>query len=200
MKLTVTELTVARSGRPIFSQLDFTLVAGEALALTGPNGSGKSTLLRCLAGLLPVSSGYLALDIDDPDMTVSDISHYLGHRDAVKPTLTPLEHLDFWQSLFGPSELAPRDALDHVGLHHAADLPSAYLSAGQRRRLSLARLLVAERPLWLLDEPTAALDQQSEEMFARIVAAHLAKGGAAIIATHMPLPFPTRSLSLGERR
>ena len=197
MQLTVTMLDSQRSGRPIFSQVGFTLFAGEALALTGPNGSGKSTLLRCLAGLLPVTSGQIVLESDDPELTVSDVSHYLGHRDALKPALSPREQLVFWQALFGSADQSPQEALEAVGLRHAADLPSGYLSAGQRRRLSLARLLVAHRPLWLLDEPTAALDQRSEQMFARLVSAHLEKGGAAIIATHMPLPFPTRNLSLG---
>ena len=196
MKLFVSELAVTRSGRPIFSKLSFTLSSGEALALTGPNGAGKSTLLRLLAGLLPMSAGKIVLDGTDPDTPFSEEAHYLGHRDALKPALSPIEVLTFWRAMLGRPALAPRDALDRVGLGHAATLPSAYLSAGQRRRLSLARLLVAHRPIWLLDEPTAALDQASEVMFGDLVADHLTRGGLALIATHTPLPIPTRTLSL----
>ena len=196
MKLSVSGLSVLRSGRSVISQLSFSLSAGEALALTGPNGAGKSTLLRALAGLLPLSAGRIELDDADPDTPFSEEAHYLGHRDALKPALSPLEILKFWRAMFGRPALAPLDALDRVGLGHTATLPSAYLSAGQRRRLSLARLLVAHRPIWLLDEPTAALDQASEAMFGELVADHLTRGGLALIATHAPLPIPTRTLSL----
>lgn len=170
--------------------------AGEALALMGPNGSGKSTLLRVLAGLLPSSAGTIEWSGGQEDVPLSEEVHYLGHRDALKPALTPIELLTFWRSLLGRTALDPSTALERVGLAYAAYLPSAYLSAGQRRRLSLARLLVAHRPLWLLDEPTAALDQTSESMFGALVADHLARGGLALIATHAPLPIPTRTLSL----
>ncbi len=196
MKLSVSGLAVTRSGRPIFSKLSFTLASGEALALTGPNGSGKSTLLRILAGLLPPTAGIIEWSGGDDDTPLSEVAHYLGHRDALKPALTPLELLSFWRSLLGQPAVDPLAALERVGLGHAAYLPAAYLSAGQRRRLSLARLLVAHRPLWLLDEPTAALDQASETMFGDLVADHLTRGGLAIIATHAPLPIPTRTLSL----
>ena len=196
MKLSVSGLAATRSGRSVFSHLGFTVNAGEALALMGPNGSGKSTLLRVLAGLLPSSSGRIEWSGGQEDAPLSEESHYLGHRDALKPALTPLELLNFWRSLLGRPATEPLTALERVGLAHAVDLPSAYLSAGQRRRLSLARLLVAHRPLWLLDEPMAALDQASEAMFGILVADHLARGGLALIATHTPLPLPTRTLSL----
>ena len=196
MQLRVSNLTVLRSGRSVISQLGFTVNAGEALALTGPNGSGKSTLLRVLAGLLPTSAGTIEWSGGQEDVPLSEEAHYLGHRDALKPALTPLELLTFWRSLLGRAATEPLAALERVGLAHAAYLPSAYLSAGQRRRLSLARLLVAHRPLWLLDEPTAALDQASETMFGALVADHLTRGGLALIATHTPLPIPTRTLSL----
>ena len=196
MKLSVSGLAVTRSGRPVFSKLGFTLDGGEALALTGPNGSGKSTLLRILAGLLPPTAGSIEWTGGHDEAPFSEEAHYLGHRDALKPALTPLEVLTFWQSLLGQPALSPLDALERVGLGHAVYLPSAYLSAGQRRRLSLARLLVAHRPIWLLDEPTATLDQASETMFGGLVADHLTRGGLAIIATHTPLPIPTRTLSL----
>ena len=196
MKLSVSGLAVTRSGRPIFSRLGFTLESGEALALTGPNGSGKSTLLRILAGLLPPTAGSIEWTGGHDDVPFGEEAHYLGHRDALKPALTPFEVLTVWQSLLGQPALEPLAALERVGLGHAAYLPSAYLSAGQRRRLSLARLLVAHRSIWLLDEPTAALDQASETMFGDLVADHLTRGGLAIIATHTPLPIPTRTLSL----
>ena len=196
MKLSVSGLSVLRSGRSVISQLGFTVNAGEALALTGPNGSGKSTLLRVLAGLLPTSAGMIDWSGGQEDVPLAEEAHYLGHRDALKPSLTPLELLTFWRSLLGRAATEPLAALERVGLAHAAYLPSAHLSAGQRRRLSLARLLVAHRPLWLLDEPTAALDQASETMFGALVADHLARGGLALIATHAPLPIPTRTLSL----
>jgi len=196
MKLSVSGLAVIRSGRSVISHLGFTVNAGEALALTGPNGSGKSTLLRVLAGLLPTSAGTIEWSGGQEDAPLSEEAHYLGHRDALKPSLTPLELLTFWRSLLGRAATDPLTALERVGLGHAAYLPSAYLSAGQRRRLSLARLLVARRPLWLLDEPTAALDQVSETMFGALVADHLTRGGLALIATHAPLPIPTRTLSL----
>lgn len=196
MKLSVSGLAVLRSGRSVISHLGFAVNAGEALALTGPNGSGKSTLLRVLAGLLPTSAGTIEWSGSQEDMPLSEDAHYLGHRDALKPSLTPLELLTFWRSLLGRSVTDPLTALERVGLGHAAYLPSAYLSAGQRRRLSLARLLVAHRPLWLLDEPTAALDQASETMFGALVADHLTHGGLALIATHAPLPISTRTLSL----
>jgi len=196
MQLRVSNLAVIRSGRSVISHLGFTVNAGEALALTGPNGSGKSTLLRVLAGLLPTSAGTIEWSGGQEDAPLSEEAHYLGHRDALKPSLTPLELLTFWRSLLGRAATDPLTALECVGLAHAAYLPSAYLSAGQRRRLSLARLLVAHRPLWLLDEPTAALDQVSETMFGALVADHLTRGGLALIATHAPLPIPTRTLSL----
>jgi len=196
MQLRVSNLAVIRSGRSVISHLGFTVNAGEALALTGPNGSGKSTLLRVLAGLLPTRAGTIEWSGGQEDAPLSEEAHYLGHRDALKPSLTPLELLTFWRSLLGRAATDPLTALERVGLAHAAYLPSAYLSAGQRRRLSLARLLVAHRPLWLLDEPTAALDQVSETMFGALVADHLTRGGLALIATHALLPIPTRTLSL----
>ncbi len=127
--------------------------------------------------------------------------HYLGHKDAVKPALTPVEILDFWAAWLGDGKKGAdaREALERVGLLHAADLPSAYLSAGQRKRLSLARLLVAPRPVWLLDEPTNALDAASQETLRRLCAEHAATGGLVMIATHAETGIPTRSLALGGR-
>ncbi len=169
---------------------------GEALSVVGRNGAGKSTLLRVLAGLLVPLSGSVALDPPDrrePDTPTGERAHYLGHADALKPALTPRDHLAFLADLFGPPQedarpaLAPEDALDEVALSHAADLPCGYLSAGQRRRVALARLLVAARPLWLLDEPATALDAASQAVLSGLMRRHLEAGGLIVAATHGPL-------------
>jgi len=197
MRLIVEGVACVRSGRTLFEDLTFAVDAGEALAVTGPNGVGKSSLLRLVAGLLPKAAGAVHLQGGDRDLSLAEQAHYLGHRDALKPALTPFELLDFWKRLFGGEGLAPEVALARVGLAHARLLPSAYLSAGQRRRLAIARLLVAQRPLWLLDEPTSALDADSEAMFAHLVDEHLAAGGLVLVATHQPLGFPARDFRMG---
>src|SRR6185295_19417945 len=161
---------------------------GDALLITGPNGAGKSSLLRLVAGLLRPSSGTLVLDGADPELTLAEQAHYLGHQDALKPALSVLEDLDFWARFLGgraTTDLAT--ALADVGLGGIAALPAAYLSAGQRRRLSLARLIAVKRPLWLLDEPTTALDTASQAVLLDLIRGHLAGGGMMIAATHLPL-------------
>ena len=198
MRLVVDQLTALRSGRLVFEGVSFSIVSGEALAVIGANGAGKSTLLRMIAGLLPKESGTIRLDGASAEATLAEQCHYLGHRDALKPALTPHETLSFWQAILGTARLSPHDALERVGIGHAAKLPSAYLSAGQRRRLALARLLIAYRPLWLLDEPAAALDASSEAVFDAIVAEHLAAGGLVVAATHAPFGFACRNLTLGR--
>ncbi len=200
MRLVATDLACTRSGRPIFSGLSFSVAAGEAMVLTGRNGAGKSSLLLMLAGLLDIAGGRIALEQADDERTVAEQAHYLGHRDALKPGLTPREMLEFWQGLLGAPRAAPEDALERMGLGHAVDLPCAYLSAGQRRRLAIARLLVSRRPLWLLDEPTSALDAASQTLFEHIVDEHLDAGGLVVAATHMPLGFRTlHRLAVGGR-
>lgn len=204
MRLFADHLACRRSTRIVFEGLSFEVRGGEALAVTGPNGAGKSTLLRVIAGLLPVLAGRVGLEPDDDETPLAELCHYVGHRDALKPALTPLESLTFWQkllgtpALFGTPAVSPAAALDAVGLTHAADLLSGYLSAGQRRRLAFARLLVAKRPVWLLDEPQSALDAASRDRLAHLMADHLAGGGLLIAATHDPLGIPTRSLDLGR--
>jgi len=200
MRLFADNLACRRSSRIVFENLGFEVQAGEALAVVGPNGAGKSTLLRVVAGLLPVLAGRVALDPAQDDIPLAEHCHYVGHRDALKPALTPLESLGFWQAMLGHRALAPIDALDVVGLGHAASLPSGYLSAGQRRRLAFARLLVAKRPVWLLDEPQSALDATSRDRLARLMADHLDSGGIIMAATHDPLGVPVRSLDLGRGR
>lgn len=191
LTLTVHDLAAERGGRPVLARVGFTLAGGEALGVVGRNGAGKSTLLRALAGLLRPTAGRVALeppDASDPDMPPSERAHYLGHADALKAALSPLDHLRFVADLYGcAGAVEPEDALDRVALGHAADLPCGYLSAGQRRRVSLARLLVAARPLWLLDEPATALDAAAQAALAGMMREHLAGGGLIVAATHGPL-------------
>ncbi len=196
LTLSVTDLAAERGGRTVFDNLAFQVQGGEALSVVGRNGAGKSTLLRVLAGLLVPLSGSVALDPPDrrePETPTGERAHYLGHADALKPAQTPRDHLAFLADLCGPHQeharpaLAPEDALDEVALTHAADLPCGYLSAGQRRRVALARLLVAARPLWLLDEPATALDAASQAMLSGLMQRHVEAGGLIVAATHGPL-------------
>ena len=195
--LVVENLGVERGSRAVLRDLGFTLDPGEALAVIGPNGAGKSTLLRALCGLLPLSMGRMRLKNVGPDTAPGEHIHLLGHRDGIKDALSPRENLRFWRA-FLEGDGDPQEVLEAVRLGHAADLPSAYLSAGQRRRLAIGRLLIAPRPLWLLDEPTNALDTDSQERLAALVAQHRARGGMVIAATHQDLGWPNlRSLTLG---
>lgn len=189
MRLLADDLSCQRSGRPVFSGLSFAVDAGASLLLTGRNGAGKSSLLLILAGLLEAAGGTASLE-GGGERSLGEQSHYVGHRDALKAALTPLEALAFWQAMLGHPAADPEAALERLGLGHALDLPCAYLSAGQRRRLALARLLVSRRPVWLLDEPTSALDASSQALFEALVAEHCADGGIAVAATHVPLAFP----------
>lgn len=184
-RLEVSGLQVKRGGRPVLEGIGFTLEPGEALAVTGRNGAGKSTLLRAVAGLVPREAG--RIDWTSEDVPLVEATHYFGHLDALKPTLSTADNLALWSKVAGRPGLSAIEALEAVGLDHLEDLPAAYLSAGQRRRVAFARLLLVRRPLWLLDEPTAALDSQSESLFARLMKAHLDQGGLIIAATHQPL-------------
>jgi len=198
MRLEGRSLDCIRGGRTVFSGLDFSLGSGEALLVTGRNGAGKSSLLRMMAGLVRVASGRLTLAGAAPDRTIPEQAHYLGHLDALKPSLTVMENLDFWTRYLGGVG-APQAALANVGLSALADLPAAYLSAGQRRRLSLARLLSVRRPVWLLDEPVSALDHEAQGMLAGLMQQHLATGGIVVAATHGPIGLESaKELRLGE--
>ena len=195
MRLTGSGLAVVRNGRSVFSGLSFELAAGELLAVTGANGVGKSTLLRIVAGLLAPSAGRVSLEPATADSLASEL-HYLGHLDGLKTTLTVRRNLEFWRALWAGK--AVELALEAVGLGNLADLPVGLLSAGQRRRLAIARLLIDERALWLLDEPATSLDAAGEQMLGRLIAAHLAAGGMAMVATHRELPLAaTATLTLG---
>ena len=198
MRLAGTDLHCVRGGREVFSGLGFVLQSGEALLVTGRNGAGKSSLLRMIAGLIHVASGLLELRDGDPELTLAEQSHYLGHQDALKPSLTIAENLTFWARYLGGDGETPPAALASVGLDALAELPAAYLSAGQRRRLSIARLIAAKRPIWLLDEPTSALDRAAQERLSELMAAHLAGGGMIVAAAHGPIGLErARELPLG---
>jgi heme exporter protein A len=194
LRLDVAGLVVARGGRPVVSGIDFALSAGEALVVTGRNGAGKSTLLRALAGLLPHAAGAISLAGGAPDADLPAQAHYLAHADGMKAALTVEENLDFWRAYLGVDDgagsLLPSLALARVGLAHALRAPFGALSAGQKRRAALARLLVARRPVWLLDEPMTALDRGSREKFAEVMRDHCAGGGLIVAATHEPLGLP----------
>lgn len=186
MILSAQALNCQRGGRSIFEGLGFSVAGGEALLVTGRNGAGKSSLLRMIAGLLPVAGGRFVVSGGDPERSIGEQAHYLGHNDALKPSLSVSENLCFWTAYLGGAG-RPLDALDSVGIGALADLPAAYLSAGQRRRLSIARLVSIRRPLWLLDEPTSALDSTAQAMLLGLMRDHLTRGGLIVAATHMPL-------------
>lgn len=196
MQLSGRGVACVRGGREVFAELDFEAVSGEAVAVVGRNGAGKTSLLRLIAGLLVPAGGTIVLDGGAPDMTLPEQCHYLGHRDALKPALSVRENLSFWADFLGGDPCDAAESLAAVGLDHAADLPAAFLSAGQRRRLSLARLLTVRRPVWLLDEPTNALDFAGQGMVGGLMREHLATGGMIIAATHAPLGIEARELRI----
>src|SRR5579871_4666167 len=198
MRLLGSDLGCVRGGRTVFSGLSFTISAGEALVVLGPNGIGKSSLLRLVAGLVRRSTGELSLEGGDPELTIGEQAHYLGHQDALKPSLTVRENLTFWtRYLGGVTEVEA--VLGQVGLDGIAELPAAYLSAGQRRRLSVARLLAVRRPIWLLDEPTTALDVSAQARLSGFMRAHLSDGGLIVAAAHGPIGLEgAREMRLGS--
>jgi heme exporter protein A len=195
MRLLAEGLGSIRGGRTLFQDLSFAIGAGEALMVVGPNGSGKTTLLRLIAGLLPPTAGRIALaDSEEP---VAEAVHFVGHLDALKGALTLGENLTFYRSLFGGERDAVVEALGRVGIGTLAMLPAEVLSAGQRRRAALARLLVSHRPIWLLDEPANALDTDGQTLLARLMREHRGRGGIVIAATHARLDLPgAREISL----
>jgi heme exporter protein A len=189
MRLRAWDLTIERGGRRVIAGLSFEAAAGLGLIVTGPNGAGKTSLLRALAGFLPLEGGGFTLDGGDSERTIGDQAHYLGHAEGVKGALTAGENLAFAADMLGgdSSRAAQLAALAALGLSHVIDFPARLLSAGQRRRVALARLLVADRPLWLLDEPTTALDAGAQVALATVMQTHLKGGGILIAAVHAPI-------------
>ena len=180
MSLSVRDLACARGGLPLLEGVSFSVNAGAALVLRGPNGCGKTTLLRTIAGLQPALSGA----IDCPPDAIA----YAAHADGIKATLSVAENLRFWAAIYGTSEI--ETALEQMNLRALAERAAQNLSAGQKRRLGLARLMVTGRPVWVLDEPTVSLDVASVALFGDVVRAHLAGGGMAVMATHIDLGLP----------
>lgn len=200
------DLVCVRGERVVFARLSFTLSPGEALVLLGPNGSGKSSLLRLMAGLLAPAAGALyreGLPVrDDPEAHGAAV-RYVGHLDAVKPVLSVAENLLFWAVLYGvkgaAAEAAVAAALDRLGLARLSPVPGKLLSAGQKRRVNLARLLVAPSDLWLLDEPTTALDKASIRTLETLLSEHRARGGMVAVSTHTDIALENaRNLHLDE--
>jgi heme exporter protein A len=188
LRLAADGLACRRAGRRVFSGVSFSLASGEALLVTGRNGAGKSSLLAIVAGFVRAEAGTVRGE-GLAGRTLPEALHLVAHRDGLKTALTAAENLAFAAALLGGARLSPEAALARVGLPGAADLPVAFLSAGQRRRVALARLLVAHRPLWLLDEPTTALDADGQAMLVGLLGEHLAGGGLLLAATHAPLPI-----------
>lgn len=190
--LTVENLALSRGGRRLFEAIEFGLAPGQLLLLRGPNGAGKSSLLLALAGILRPDSGTIDWYAIEPPKL-----HLIGHQPGVKARLTLTENLAFWRAVNGPDGASPEAALEAVGLGGLGGLDSGYLSAGQTKRLALARLLVTDRKIWLLDEPAASLDAEGDALVANLIAGRLSTGGAVIAATHDNIAGATQTLLLG---
>jgi heme exporter protein A len=206
VQLVAENLILERGGRTVVEGLSLRLDAGAALILTGPNGSGKSTLLRALAGYLRPVGGSVRVAGVGEDREPGEVCHFVGHLDGIKTHLTAAENLTFWATYLAGAEDASSSvaarvetALQRFALDALAEIPAGYMSAGQKRRLALARLAVAARPLWLLDEPTVSLDAASTEVLVAAINAHLKDGGMVVIATHVPLALEAaQSIRLGR--
>ena len=191
-------ISVERGGRLVIHDLSFMVGSGHALLLKGANGAGKTTLLRALAGFLPLASGQLELEGGEAESAIGEQSHFVGHQNANKPSMTVIENLEFWSAFNDGAPETVNQAMKALDLARLAHIPAGYLSAGQRRRLGLARLLVSERSIWLLDEPTTALDVESQSALMAVCNNHVRAGGIIIAATHMPLALENSSeLQLG---
>ena len=198
MRLVGEGLTSIRGGRTLFCGLSLAVDAGEALLVNGPNGAGKTTLLRTIAGFLRPARGELRLEQGQAQLSLPEQCHYVGHLNALKSSLSVEENAALWSAYLGGGREGIEPALAAFGLAQLREMPSGYLSAGQKRRLALARVLLATRPLWLLDEPATSLDAIATRMLLSAIEAHLAAGGLVIAATHAPLALPrSRQLPLG---
>lgn len=200
VRLEVENLVLMRGEATILNGISFEVKSGGALLVTGPNGAGKTSLLLALAGFLRAASGTIELTGLAKDSFAREATHYVGHAPAIKNALSVAENLRFWSGLLGGGDVTP--ALEAAGLGPLGQMPAGFLSAGQARRLALARLVAIPRPLWFLDEPTAALDEQGAVWVNRMIAQHLEGGGLAVIATHLPLGLngAVETLALSPRR
>ncbi|HEY3697343.1 heme ABC exporter ATP-binding protein CcmA [Phenylobacterium sp.] len=194
--LTLSGVAVRRGGRRLFEGLNLSLASGEAAVLSGRNGAGKTSLLRAVAGLVALEAGTVAFGGADPAAARAGGLHLVGHQDGLKPARTAGEELAFWAAWCGGAAAGATAAVERLALEPLLDLEVRRLSAGQRRRLALARLLAAPRPLWLLDEPMAPLDAGWRVQFGAILAEHLAGGGLVLAAAHDPLPIPAQVLEI----
>jgi heme exporter protein A len=195
MRITAENLSCERSGRLVFSGVNFTAAGGEFLQLTGPNGAGKSSLLRLLNGLSEASHGTVKVEDGATDLTLGQQAHYIGHSDASKSALTVRENLGFWRDFLGGGDV--ETALAAVNLSALTSYPLALLSAGQKRRAALARLALVPRDIWLLDEPSVGLDEASQHLLVSMMQRHLDHSGILIAATHVPLGLtPHKKLAL----
>lgn len=196
MELHAKDLTCERGGRIVFRNVSLSLSPGQLMQLTGPNGSGKSSLLRLIAGLNEAQAGEIVMQGGSEDLTIGQQAHYIAHQEAVKAALSVHENLAFWRDFMGGGDV--EEALAAFDLTRLSSYPAGLLSAGQKRRLALARLVLVPRVLWLLDEPTVGLDTASLAKLAGVMAAQLDRGGMIIAATHVPLGRePDQRLDLG---
>ncbi|RZJ02371.1 MAG: heme ABC exporter ATP-binding protein CcmA [Brevundimonas sp.] len=198
--LTVSSMTLSRGERTLFRDLSFSLASGEAVALTGANGAGKTSLLRAIAGFLRPDAGTVAFTAAEPSEARAKHLHWLGHLDGLKGGRSAREELAFQAAWLGADRDGIAAAIDLLALEPLLELEVRKLSAGQRRRLALARLVASPRPLWLLDEPLSPLDARWREAVGVLMRAHLDKGGAVLAAVHDPLPVSARSLEIGAGR
>lgn len=195
--LSVEHLTLARGGRVLLRDLSFAVMAGEALSLEGANGVGKTSLLRAIAGFLKPSQGSIRIGDAQEAEERGSLIGWWGHSEGVKAQLSVRENLAFWKKLHGAEDDVDL-LLDGVGLARVSDLSAGYLSAGQKKRLALARLKLCNRSVWLLDEPMSALDAEGRSLAGSIMAGHCAGGGIIVAATHQPLGLEGKVLTLGE--
>ena len=204
LTLALKKLACVRGDKLLFEGFSLKMAGGEIVEIKGPNGVGKSSLLRIIAGLAPAHEGDVILVSDDnADLAIEEQAHFLSHQNALKEGLSVSENLTFWHQFSQEQGLSPSQALEQVALPHLTDLPVGVLSAGQKRRVAFARLLVDRRTIWLLDEPTAALDASADELVGGLISNHAQLGGIVLAATHLPLQIDTstarvKTVQLGE--